>query len=101
MTGPKPRPKKEYDAALRTRALTSLFLRVAVAGYLCYMAYLVFSGMLKGSSPIPVWCVWAIVAVFAVVAVGFCVYAWKAFRKALTAAEVSPPPEDGDSRPEN
>lgn len=85
--------KREYDRAMKSKAYTGLVLRIAVAGYLCYMAYMVLSGMLHGGSPVPVWAVWVICAIFAGVAVIFCVYAWISFRKALKSAELPSVPE--------
>jgi hypothetical protein len=85
--------KKEYDTVLRGRAYTGLGLRVLVAGYMVYLAWKLLSNMLGGKGSIPEWGVYAICVVFAAAAVGFCVYAWKGFRKALKAAELTPAPE--------
>ena len=84
---------KSYDPALQRKALTGLGLRVLVAGYLGYLAWKIFSGMLSGG-PIPVWGVWLICLGFAAVAAVFCVYAWRAYRKALKAAEIRPEATD-------
>ncbi|WP_143162414.1 hypothetical protein [Sporobacter termitidis] len=79
---------KKYDPALRSRAWAGLALRAAVAGYLIYLAVKIVSGMMEGG-PVPSWGAWGIAAAFAAVAVCFCVYAWKAFRKAWKAAALS------------
>lgn len=83
--------KKEYDIAMRNKALTGLVLRVAIAGYIVYLAWKLLANMLNGTSTIPELIVWLVCIVFAAVALGFCMYTWKEFRKSLKAAEVSPP----------
>lgn len=85
--------KKEYDAVMRGRAYTGLGLRVLVAGYMVYLAWKIVSNMSGGSGSLPEWGAYAISIVFTTVAAGFCVYAWKAFRKALKAAEITAVPE--------
>ncbi len=82
-------PKKEYDMALRNRAVTGLMLRGLVAAYIVYLAWMILSGTLKGGSPIPAWGAWLISIVLASAALAFCAFAWKGFRKALKAAEIS------------
>ena len=87
----KKQQKKEYDTVMRGRACTRLGLRVLVAGYLVYLAWKLLTGMPGGS--IPEWGAYAICAVFTAAAAGFCVYALKAFKKALKAAEIDSEPE--------
>lgn len=81
--------KKEYDIALRNKALTGLVLRAVIAGYMLYLAWKLMSNMLNGSGSIPELIVWLVCIVFAAVALGFCVYTWKEFRKSMKAAQVS------------
>lgn len=80
--------KKGYDPVLIGRALTSLALRVAVAGYIVYLAWKILSGMLGGTSPIPSWGAWVMSLVLAAAAIGFCYYALREFLKARKSAEV-------------
>lgn len=80
--------KKEYDIAKKSKALTGLLLRVAVAAYIAYLAWKILSGMLEGSSPIPVFAVWLICIVLTAGALGFCIFSWKAYQKAMKAAEI-------------
>ena len=87
--------KKEYDRALTAKALTALCLRVAIAAYIVYLAWRVISGMLKGGSPIPSLAVIIICILFLGVALVFCAYAWKEYKKALKAAQL-PEPKNGD-----
>lgn len=84
-------PKKEHDYALMTRALTNLSLRVAVAGYMVYLAWKIMSGTQNGGTNIPVWGVWLICIIFVLAALAFCFYAWKLYLKALKAAEIHKP----------
>lgn len=80
-------PKKEHDYALMSRALTNLTLRVAIAGYIVYLAFKIMNGTQNGGS-IPAWGVWLICIIFVAAAFAFCLYAWKLYRKALKAAEI-------------
>ncbi len=89
----KKQQKKVYDTVMRGRAYTGLVLRVLVAGYMVYLAWKLMSGMLGGSGSIPEWGVYAICIVFTAAAAGFCVFAYKAFKKALKAAEITTVPE--------
>ena len=88
--------KKEYDMVQRNRAITGLGLRVVVSAYIVYLAWKILTGMISGSSPIPTWAVLLICIVLTGVALVFCVYSWKSFRKALKAAEYSAVPESKD-----
>lgn len=90
--------KRKYDTIMKGRAFTGLALRAAVAGYMVYLAWKIFTNMLGGSSAIPLWAVWLICIVFAAVAVIFCVYSWKAFRKALKEAEIVPVPDSKSNK---
>lgn len=95
----KTKQKKVYDTVLKSRAFTGLALRVAVAGYIVYLAWKILTNMLSGSSSIPEWAVWLICIVFGAAAISFCVYAWKFFEKAMKAAEITSvaQPNSGDS----
>lgn len=90
--------KKKYDPVMTGRALTTLALRIAVAGYIVYLAWKIFSGMLAGTSPIPEWAVWLIGIVLAAAALAFCVYSIRVFLKARQAAEraADTPSETGE-----
>ncbi len=81
--------KKEYDMAMKNKAITQLLLRVAIAGYIVYLAWKLLSNMLTGSGSFPQWAVWLVCVVFVAVAVWFCAYSLKGFKKALRAAEIS------------
>lgn len=85
--------KKEYDLAMKNRAMTGFMLRVVVAGYIVYLAWKILTGMQSGTSPIPEWAVWLICSVMAAAALGFCVYSWITYQKAIKAAEINPVPE--------
>ena len=87
------RQKKEHDMSIMNRALTALVLRVAVAGYIGYLAWQILSGTLKGGSPIPIWGAWLIFAAFIAVGIVFCFYAVKQYLIIRKSAEL---PEDGD-----
>ncbi|HWP50182.1 MAG TPA: hypothetical protein VN626_00660 [Clostridia bacterium] len=93
--------KKEHDLEMVSKALKKLALRGAMAVYLVFLAWKIFSGMLNGSSPIPILGIWLICLVLASVAIGFCAFALMAYQKALKTAELSPAPEsinyDSDS----
>jgi membrane protein implicated in regulation of membrane protease activity len=95
----KTKQKKVYDTVLRGKALAGLALRAAVAGYIVYLAWKILANMWSGSSAIPEWAVWLICIVFGAAAIGFCIYAWKFFGKAMKAAEMTPVPgpQSGDS----
>ncbi len=82
--------KKQYNTVMRGRAFAALALRIAVAGYLVYLAWRIMTNMLSGSDAIPEWVVWLFCAAFIAAAAGFCVYATVFFKKALKAAELLP-----------
>ena len=85
--------KKEHDLELFSRALTKLALRGAIAVYMGYLVWKIFSGMLNGSSPIPTLGIWLICLVLMAVAIGFCAFALMSYQKALKAAELPPASE--------
>jgi hypothetical protein len=86
--------KKEYDTVMRGRAFTGLALRIAVAGYLVYLAWKIIMNMLSGSDAIPEWAVWLFCIGFIAAAAGFCVYAGVFFKRALKDAELLPATAD-------
>lgn len=88
--------KKEYDMALLSKALTGLTLRVAVSGYIVYLGWKIVANVGIGDSPIPSWGAWLIFAVFAAVAVVFCVFAWKQYLLIRKLAEIPSAPQDTD-----
>ncbi len=71
--------KKEHDMSIMNRALTALVLRIAVSGYLGYLAWQILSGSIKNGGPIPIWGAWLIFAAFIAVGIVFCVYAVKQY----------------------
>ena len=80
--------KKEHDMSILNRALTALVLRVAVAGYIGYLAWQILTGTLKGGSPIPIWVAWLIFAAFIAVGIVFCFYAVKQYLIIRKSAEL-------------
>ena len=80
--------KKEHDMSILNRALTALVLRVAVAGYIGYLAWQILTGTLKGGSPIPIWGAWLIFAAFIAVGIVFCFYAVKQYLIIRKSAEL-------------
>ena len=81
--------KKEYETKAFNKAQTGLILRVLVSGYLVYLAWEIFSGMLSGESGIPDWGVWLICLVFVAVAVFSAVSAVKQFIRERKMAELA------------
>ncbi|HNX64516.1 MAG TPA: hypothetical protein PKI60_04930 [Oscillospiraceae bacterium] len=79
---------KKYYEKLKSKAYTGLALRVLVAGYVLYLAWMIASGSISGESTMPVWCVILFCTLFAVSAVFFIIYAIRSFIKALKAAEI-------------
>ena len=88
---------KEYDMALASKALTGLVLRVAIAGYIVYLAWKIVANVANGDSPIPAWGAWLIFAVFVAASVVFCVFAWKQFRLIRKIAELPPAVQDSEA----
>ena len=82
--------KRGYDTVLVGRAATGLVLRVAVAGYIVYLAWEILKGTLSGDSPLPDWGAWLIFAAFVAAALAFCVFAWKQFNTARIASRNNP-----------
>lgn len=80
--------KKEYDLAMKSKAITGLSLRVLVAGYIVYLVWKILTGTLDGSGPIPIWAVWLICIMMTATALGFCYFSWKQYQKALESAEI-------------
>ena len=74
--------------SILNRALTALVLRVAVAGYIGYLAWQILTGTLKGGSPIPIWGAWLIFAAFIAVGIVFCFYAVKQYLIIRKSAEL-------------
>lgn len=66
-------------------AATKLALRIAVAGYLTYLAWKILGGTLDETSPIFPWVSYAICAVFILVAIGFVFYSVREFLRAINA----------------
>ncbi len=64
---------------MTSKALTGLVLRLAIAGYITYLAWQILTGTLNGDSPIPVWGAWLIFAAFIAAGVSFCVFAVKQY----------------------
>ncbi|MFB0919540.1 MAG: hypothetical protein QMB62_01450 [Oscillospiraceae bacterium] len=88
------RQKKEHDMSILNRALTGLVLRIAIAGYIGYLAWQILTGTLKGGSPIPVWGAWLIFTAFMAAGIAFCVYAVKQYLIIRKLAEL---PKTGDA----
>ena len=80
---------KKYDEKLKSKAYTGLALRVLVAGYVLYLAWMIASGSISGESTMPLWCVILFCTLFVAGAVFFVIYAVRSFIKAMKAAEIS------------
>ncbi|MDR1002791.1 MAG: hypothetical protein LBL82_05940 [Oscillospiraceae bacterium] len=94
--------KKEYDFHLKNKAITGLGLRLAVAGYVCFMAYQIVSNALAGDTSMSVATAVTFAVIFSVAALGFAVYSVMAYQAALSRAEIKPEeelplPSDDDS----
>ena len=85
----------KYDMEAVGRAGTRLVLRLAVAGYLVYLAWSILSGALSGETTIPPWGSWAIAAAFTLFALFFSIYSLREFLRTKKAS-VFPeqPPEE-------
>ncbi len=90
--------KKEHDMSIVNKAMTGLVLRLAIAGYIGYLAWQILTGTLKGGSPIPVWGAWLIFAAFIAAGLSFCVYAVKQYLIIRKSAEL---PEGGETLENN
>ena len=87
------REKKRYHMVRKNKADAKAVLRVLVCGYLLYLAWqLVGSG---GSDPsFPPAMGWFAGGLLGAASVGFGIYAWREYRQALRAAELTPEEED-------
>lgn len=86
------------------KAMTGLVLRLAIAGYIGYLAWQILTGTIKGGSPIPLWGAWLIFAAFIAVGVVFCVYAVKQYliiRKLAELPEAEDTTENNDTNEED
>lgn len=81
--------KKKYDENMRNKAFSKLALRVLVAGYIFYLAWMLIFGSDSGEKSMPVWCVTLFCVIFIISSITFAVYAVRSFIKSLKAAEVS------------
>lgn len=67
-----------------------MVLRLAVAGYLIYLMWKIFSGTSDGTSPIIPWVSYTICAVFLLAAIWLCFYSFREFRKTVNASAEAP-----------
>lgn len=77
----------------KSAAVTRLALRVAVAGYLVYLAWRIIGGTLNGTSTITPMLSYVIFAVFCLAAIGFGFYSFREFRRAINAPAETPESE--------
>ena len=80
--------EKKYNEKLKSKAYTRLAMRIAVAGYIFYLAWAIASGSVNGKSTRPLWCGILFCGLFVIGAVFFAVYSARSFFKALRAAEI-------------
>ena len=85
-----------YDTEKKNRANLHATLRGVVALYLIYIAQKLVRNVSTGTTTMPAWAAWLIGAAFVAAAVGFGVYAWRAYRKDLVAAKMSDESESGE-----
>lgn len=78
----------------KSAAVTKLTLRLAVAGYLIYLAWKIVGGTLDGTSPIIPWLSYAICAVFILAVIGLGLYSFREFWKAWNASSEVPGKEN-------
>ena len=78
----------DYDVQKRARAGTTATFRALISIYIIYLGWTVLRGVLKGSSPVPVWAAWLTAIVFTGASICFLVYTWKRYRKDLEAARI-------------
>lgn len=89
--------RKSYDMVMVGRAGTFLAFRLAVSGYIGYLAWQILSGGLAGESPIPLWGSWVIFAAFVAAALYFTAFSLREFIKIRKAAVFPDSPEsDGE-----
>lgn len=87
------REKKHYHVVRKNKADTKALLRVLVCGYLLYLAWQLVDS--AGSEPsFPPFAAWLLGGILAAAAVGFALYAWKEYKQALQAAELTPEEEE-------
>lgn len=85
--------KKHYHVVRKNKADTKALFRVIVCGYLLYLGWqLVSSGGSDSSFP-PI-AGWLTGGLFAAAAIGFGVYSWREYQKALAEAELTPEEEE-------
>ena len=87
--------ESKYNQQMLNKAITSLTLRIVVAGYIVFIAFNVIKGTRSESSTIPVWVGSLIGVLFIAAAAGFIIYAVKMFLKARRDARL-----DADEMPE-
>ena len=80
--------RAEYDPQRRSRAGTTLSVRVIAAGYLIYLGYTLIRDLLNGSTTMPVWLSWAAGIGFAAAGAAFGWYTWKRYQADLKAARL-------------
>ena len=78
----------KYNQQKLNRAITSVTLRVVVAGYIVFIAFNLISGTRSENSSIPAWVGSLIGGVFIAAAAGFIIYSILTFRKALKNARM-------------
>lgn len=78
----------KYNQQKLNRAITSVTLRIVVAGYIVFIAFNVISGTRSETSSIPAWAGSLIGGVFIAAAAGFIIYSILTFRKALSNARL-------------
>lgn len=87
------RKKKHYHVVRKNKADTKALFRVIVCAYLLYLGWqLVSSGGSDSSFP-PI-AGWLTGGLFAAAAIGFGVYSWREYKKALAEAELTPEEEE-------
>lgn len=74
--------KSQYNQQMMNRAITSVTLRIVVAGYIVFIAINIINGTKSESSSIPAWVGSLIGYVFIAGAAGFVIYAIRSFLKA-------------------
>ena len=80
--------ESKYNQQMMNRAITSLVLRVVVAGYIIFIGYNVITGTRSETSTIPVWAGSLIGALFIAAAAGFIIYAVISFLKSRESARL-------------
>ena len=88
--------RSKYNQQKFNRAVTSVSLRVVVAGYIIFVAVNVINGTKSETSTIPAWVGSLIGFIFIAAAAGFIIYSIFSFRNALRNARL-----DADETTEN